>query len=544
MESTPLQVRMLAGLPPICLAFAGARHSRSADSITSLLTEASNVGRSAERLGQIFNAFNHASVGDMAQVAVDLEGVSMLGAMYTFDHRLVAGQERSTRFQDFSARHVFAPTSLTSGALAITYQGAVENLFDAYDQVLAAIKNYLSCRYQDRRAEIGEKKFEATVAARSFDIARYLLPIGTQTSLFVQASAREWQHIIRSLKVHQLTELRDLASRIEQTLCSAAYDPRVVQLEELEARLTNGSAQDPAYLQQLQIWPFGDELVAAIKSGQLTTEHVALMRSMQAEQDHGIQTLLTHSEPLEYLAQVRAIAFKYADKLGLLKGNASTSSETPNTYTIDMGAYAVAASLLFEVVPGLSFERAYKAIRLHDYVWRDILNEVDSCRPERTHAPRAYELAGYTMALDTIIDVGAFRDLNRHRAWTRIPQDIGPQLGYAEPEFLQEAGVLDVYRAAADNAFRVFYELYSHGEVGADAVYVLPLATRMRFVAAADLRQWFYILELRSKPGGHQCYRRWTQQVWDQLRSVYFHDFRNQVRLVPYDYDKQFFDRN
>ena len=88
---------------PSINAFLGARYSRSADSVVDIAREIMNQGTDAsKRLETIFYGYGHKSVGDMADLFLCLENVPMITAMRLFNHNpVLAGQERSTRFQNF-----------------------------------------------------------------------------------------------------------------------------------------------------------------------------------------------------------------------------------------------------------------------------------------------------------------------------------------------------------------------------------------------------------------------------------------------------------
>lgn len=88
---------------PSINAYLGARYSRSADSIIDIAKEIiENNTDAADRLEKIFHGYGHKSVGDMADLFVCVENIPMITAMKIFYlNSVIAGQERSTRYQDF-----------------------------------------------------------------------------------------------------------------------------------------------------------------------------------------------------------------------------------------------------------------------------------------------------------------------------------------------------------------------------------------------------------------------------------------------------------
>lgn len=86
------------------MAFAGARFSRSSDTAHDIFAEIRDAGANAQqKLAAIFRKYGHASVADMAQLFGYIENVPQYIATCFFcETSLGGGQERSTRYQDFS----------------------------------------------------------------------------------------------------------------------------------------------------------------------------------------------------------------------------------------------------------------------------------------------------------------------------------------------------------------------------------------------------------------------------------------------------------
>ena len=89
---------------PSINAFLGARYSRSADAIVDIAREIYESGKDAsQRLEAIFFNYGHKSVGDMADLFLCLENIPIISAQrFFYLNPVLAGQERSTRYQDFS----------------------------------------------------------------------------------------------------------------------------------------------------------------------------------------------------------------------------------------------------------------------------------------------------------------------------------------------------------------------------------------------------------------------------------------------------------
>src|SRR5439155_14188887 len=140
---------------------------------------------------------------------------------------------------------------------------------------------------------------------------------------------------------------------------------------------------------------------------------------------------------------------------------------------------------------------------------------------------RAHQ-AGYGLVFDVVMDVGAFRDLHRHRRCVQIVRSPDPADGFDEPEEIfraglgdegaaiaRQAGLLERYRAALERAFAAALEL--RPALGVESLYLLPLAGRVRALFKMDYAQAAYIAELRTGPTGHFSYRR---AAWAMHREL------------------------
>jgi thymidylate synthase ThyX len=122
------------------------------------------------------------------------------------------------------------------------------------------------------------------------------------------------------------------------------------------------------------------------------------------------------------------------------------------------------------------------------------------------------------------MDIGGFRDMHRHRRCTQIIQEFTPLHGYETPHSgdaagLAEAGILSEYQASMDAAFAASQKIAASNapEAAQSALYVLPLATRIRALFKMDFAEAVYISELRSGPAGHFSYRK---VAWEMYLAV------------------------
>jgi hypothetical protein len=148
-------------------------------------------------------------------------------------------------------------------------------------------------------------------------------------------------------------------------------------------------------------------------------------------------------------------------------------------------------------------------------------------RGKHDEALRAFH-AGAALRFDLLVDIGAFRDLHRHRRCTQIIQPFTTMHGYDTPacgdlgpevNILAEAGILSDYNFAVETAHAASVRIAASlaPEASQSALYLLPLATRVRSLFKMDFAEAQYIIELRSGPAGHFSYRR---VAWEMFLAL------------------------
>src|SRR4030095_7479980 len=81
-------------------------------------------------------------------------------------------------------------------------------------------------------------------------------------------------------------------------------------------------------------------------------------------------------------------------------------------------------------------------------------------------------LAGFRgglYAYDMVIDIGAYRDLHRHRRCQHVRQACTGELGVATPELVKKAAAGEIYRQAMESAWKAMRALPAPG-----SHYLLP----------------------------------------------------------------------
>lgn len=442
------RVITVAPLPPEKCAYALARYSRSPDSIAQSL-EWVRTHNSQSFLESYYFQYGHASIADLGHTVICFEGISELAATEIEDETLWDGQAKSSRYQDFSCSGFIAPYGLDdSGAAA--YRSAAEALLAVYAEVHDHASESLREKLP-RPESMKTEAYERNIAARAFDVARYLLFFGIPTNVGQVTSIRTLEKQIRRLRSSEYEELRSLGEEIAD---SCAAEPDCVW---------EGSAREP----------IAPTLARHAEAG----KHAARSRADLTE--WAAQNL-----PMEPALEIPDI--------DLLR---------PNDSLIE-----IAATLLYPVTSW-----PFRALIETVAEWSDerrieIIDVALKSRTRRDDLLR--EFRGGQYCFDMVIDIGAYRDMHRHRRCQQFRQSYSGRLGFDTPPLAPAK----IYRSAMEAAFAAIQALpepASH--------YLLPFGARSRFLFKMDFAEAEYISRVRSGVKGHFSYRK---IAWEMKQRI------------------------
>jgi hypothetical protein len=167
----------------------------------------------------------------------------------------------------------------------------------------------------------------------------------------------------------------------------------------------------------------------------------------------------------------------------------------------------IAATLLYPVT-----DRPFRELYEMACGWsaRQRAEVIDVALRGRTREEIPPGFRGGPYAYDFVIDIGAFRDLQRHRRCQKYRQAYTGALGFDTPALVGEAGAGEIYDAAMRAALDAMRRLPQPG-----AQYLLPFGARSRFLFKMDFAEAEYISKLRSGVKGHFSYREiaWEMKV-------------------------------
>jgi thymidylate synthase ThyX len=450
------RVFTVAPMPPEKCAYALARYSRSPDSIRDSI-EWVRKHDSAKFLESFYFQYGHASIADLGHVVLCFEGISELAATEIEDEQLWDGQARSSRYQDFSKSGFVTPPEFDSNQAA-TYQAAAGKLLDGYNQIHARIVDFLAGRFP-RPESLKPDAYERNLKARAFDVARYLLCFGIPTGVGQVTSIRTLERQVRRLKISEYAELRDLAGEMAEA-CAAPPACR---------------------------W-----------DSSASVEPVA-------------PTLARHVDANEHLLQSRIDLRQWA--LQNLSDSEEGFSETVDLLKPAHTMSDMVATLLYPVT-----HRSFRSLYELACTWsmaqkNEVIDVALRSRTPRDELQRSFRTMPY--AYDIVMDIGAYRDLHRHRRCQQFRQSYSSKLGFATPEAIDEAGLSATYGSLMSHACNIAVGLPAPG-----SHYLLPFGTKARFLFKMDFAEAEYVSRLRSGVKGHFSYRRIAWEMKEKMLKV------------------------
>jgi thymidylate synthase ThyX len=452
------RVLTIAPMPPEKIAYALARYSRSPDSIRDSIDWVRSHD-AAKFLESFYFQYGHASIADLGHLTICFEGVSELAATEIEDEQLWDGQARSSRYQDFSRSRVIVPPELSAAEQA-SYEACAERLIDTYSTVHAKARAALE-EELPRPDDMKPDAYQRNLAARAFDVARYLLPFGIPTGVGQVTSIRTLEKQIRRLKASEFQELREIGEELakacaEQPACTWG-DGAGHPSEPLAPTLARHADPDE-YAQRLH---------ADLREWITGNQPFLLKQPVASVQ------LVDLLEPKDHVADLCATLL----------------------YPLSLQPYRV----IFDLV------RSWSAAQR-----QEVIDVAIGSRARRDELPRHFRSSPYVA--DITMDIGAYRDLHRHRRCQQYRQQYTSRLGYEVPTMVERSGASGEYAAALAEVDEVVTQLPQPA-----AQYLLPFAARSRFLFKMDFAELEYISRLRSGVKGHFSYR---AVAWELKRAL------------------------
>ena len=481
-------VYAIYGADPEVLAYAMAKYSRSSLTMKEALAEISSQ-RAEQFLNTFYFQYGHRSIADLAHIPFAMERLSLLAAIEVVDEPRWDGQERSTRYQNFRRSGWFTPDL---GVETKAFTVAVEGLFHAYDRIGAGMLQALKAVIAQPEA-MKAADYERTLKARAFDVARYLLPMATVTSLGQIVNARTLETQVSRLLTSEFAEVRQIAEKLRTAATEPAWNVQHADAEVLCEEIASVDAECGLRAKEMLLRP--------VKTA---------------------PTLVKYAAPSRYLLQIRGHFASVAGEL--MAGQAIDPAPLVDLLDDDESLEVELATSLLYPHCHYGYRQLRSNVAALSASRRDELVAMGvSDRGRHDELVRAFS-AGRGLRFDILMDIGGFRDMHRHRRCIQLLQPYTDLHGYDEPvcpgqPTLAEAGLEAEYKVAMDAAFAAYRQLRDSGvpEAPQSAQYCLPLGTRCRSMFKMDFAEALYIAELRSGVAGHFSYR---LVAWEMYKAV------------------------
>jgi len=455
----------LVNLPEVVKGALLSRYSRSTESLRTIYdTEFAQAAtlKADAFYERVLIGYGDDSIAELGNAQIACEDISILAAKALQDCRVgLSFIEKSTRYVDFTKRSdgkkpYYIPMFFTAQEQH-QYILALDGMFEDYSEVLAATERMLSDTLP-QPDDVSYYVYAKAIKAKAFDLTRGLLPLATLTSVGISGNGRAFEQLLIKLNSSSNPELVLIATQIHQEL-SKTMAPFVKRVEHPYGLATSKYLADRKM--RLDNWvanyPDPDSLKA-----EATSILAGATRLIQWE--------------LEEDALV-SIAYNALAELGY-KPNLDTLT------TLDVG----------------------------DLV--QLLKEYIGTRAVRQHkVGRALESVRYQLEVD--LDIGAWRDLQRHRCLSQaVSQFTFPTgHGFYLPELFKKNDVGYKYIQALDDSQEWYDTLQTP--------YAVPLAATVQWTLDINLREAVYLCELRSGEQGHESYRQVAIDIYNAIAKVH-----------------------
>lgn len=411
--------------------------------------------------------FGDDSIAQMAGSHLIYSALSQVAIKHFEDMRLgIAPIEKSTRYVDYSSKVNPSPNVLGERVNnqyryytdpILEKIGLTGEYKSAMDNLFEIYSLLLEKYFNHLKKQYPEEK-DSLLKTKAFDVLRKLLPAATLSQISFFGNGQAFEYLVNRSLNHKLGEIRWAGQRAFEELSKI-----------IPAFLRRAESEDSKQYQRY-LGERGERINRALEQIDWKKEVIpsgTSVRLLEYDKDGenkiiaGLLYLELH-EPYEHLLQkVRSLSVNEKEKI------------------------------LQEVLK----DRKYKYYKI----------------------PRAFE--NTYLRFEILMNIGAWRDLHRHRIHTQYRERFNVHNGFDMPEELKEAGLDKEAESAISKVTELFKKIEkSDTDV---AQYCCALGHRIRFIQYQNLRSFFWETELRTIPEGHPDYRKIEQEKIRLVQKIY-----------------------
>ncbi len=399
------------------------------------------------------------SIAQMAGAHLVFGNLSQVAIKHFEDQRIgLAPIEKSTRYVNYSQRVAGNYLYYTDPTLRDF------GLYDEYRRVMDGLSDTYARLIPAMISWLTERFPEekpSVIEKKAFDTLRGLLPTSTLSQVAFFGNGQAFEYLVSRSAKHRLGEIRWASAQAHEELMKVI--PSFLRRLESDA-----SKEYQEYLAGK------DERLEPVVTKLYEGRHAPL------EKNGGVRLL-------EYDAE---------------------------------GEDKVVSGILFSA-PGSheSFEKILKIVRgMKPEEKKEVLEKYLAGRNARWQKiGRPFE--NVYLRFEILMNIGAWRDLHRHRMLTQQRQYFSCYHGYDIPQEVTEAGLESEFSQAIKPVEDLFVKIAGKNPLLAQ--YCVTMAHRLRFKQWENLRQSFWQIELRSIPEGHPDYRKIVQKKFRLIEKVY-----------------------
>ena len=400
--------------------------------------------------------FGDDSIAQMAGSHLIYSDLSQVAIKHFEDMRLgIAPIEKSTRYVDYSTKVNGQYRYYTDPNLK--KMGLTGEYKGAMDNLFEIYSLLLEKYFEHLKKQYPEEK-DSLLKTKAFDVLRKLLPAATLSQISFFGNGQAFEYLINRSLDHNLGEIKWAAKRA---------------FEELNKII-------PAFLRRIE------------------NEDSRQYRKYLSERGERVQRGL--------------------GEIGWKK-EIEPSGPSVKLFDYDQdGENKILAGLLYPELHE-SFDNILQKIRrLSEEKKEKIPQEVLKDRKFKYYKiPRAFE--NTYLRFEIVMNIGAWRDLHRHRIHTQYRERFNVYNGFDIPEELKEAGFDKEYTGAIQKIEELFKKIEKFDPDIAQ--YCCTLAHKVKFIQYQNLRSFFWETELRTIPEGHPDYRKIEQKKIKLVQKIY-----------------------
>lgn len=435
---------------------------------------------------RILSDYGDDSVGELGGAHVACQEISQIAARAIETGRVgISYLEKSSRYVPFDDKvngqyRYYRPRKIMDSPFASEYVALMDALFDAYARNLPKMSAHITQTtsidniefenartgeifrfhdiHDDEMKKSAQAAYRQSVRARACDMLRCFLPMATLTNVGVWGNGRALEYMLLKMYADPLDEVRLIASAAHFELSQV-------------------------------IGPFLKR--ANDERGQVYQNFLQTMNACQRD-------LAKHYLPPN--------------------GNRRASKVTLVDYDHEAVNHIVAAILY----PGSDLPKTEivdHVLKMTDDEKANIIRAYIGQRQNRRHKPgRAFEHAWYEF--DLLLNIGEYRDLQRHRVVTPDRQMFTTAHGFEVNRDVSDVPDIRAEYVRCMEQAAAFHEHLAK-EMPFEAQYVVPLGYRVRYNMRLNLREAYHLIELRSAPQGHPDYRHTSQEMFRAIQAVH-----------------------